>query len=59
MEIKKEPTPTRITRARTRSRTKKSPVYLVVVDLEASPNINDPLTHPESEVLNIDDENDT
>lgn len=59
VEIKKEPTPTRITRARTRSGAKKSLVYSMVVDLEASLGMDDPSTHPDLEVLNIDDANDT
>lgn len=59
MKIKKEPTPTRITKARARSGAKKSPVYSVVVDLEASPDMEDPSTHPDLEVLNVDDTNDT
>lgn len=34
-------------------------MYSVVVVLETSPDMEDPLTHPDLEVLNFDDTNDT
>lgn len=58
MRAKKELTPTRITRSKTRNKVKQSSMDSVVVDLDAPSNMDNTPTHPDSEVQNIDNVSD-